>query len=611
MNRFIELLHEFVSPELQALPFASALPTDKVGLLRWRVYVRERCIKDKDFRDAIWQMCAQDIVFFAQTFIYFHETRDTEDQIGKFPAILDLQQRNILALFQKYAGRIDVTVEKTRGIGLSYLIIVYLLWAWLFKEQHALEFGLLSKDDSSLDQIGRPSTLMGKLDLAFEELPYWMRHDSKGNCILHRTLKNHRFEHLVTKRAIVGYTATDEKLRSARLYCLFADEAAFLPVDTARWLASAHGTTPSIIYVSTHTGTATLFYHLTRETKKSLVRIAVWWWDNERCRRGLYRSERGNIVVYDKAYKWPEEGYEFSHEHAGYWRSPWADRAFQRAGANAQTVLEELYGIAGSLSRKLFRPALIEKLMKRCGPVIGRYQLVRGQLEEDLFDGPFYFWEQAPFRGQYMIGVDPALGSKGGAYAGLFGINLSTGKQVFGARLENCPPVDLARYAVELAKLLAGPRGAGFAKIAYESTGVGVVFANELNRLRWQAIAHPEGKDDGGFANPDRGEAWLVELGRALQDGDLLAYDERLIQDMNSFEYDHEFELQFGSIDGHGDLAIAAGVCWDAGKKVRRGFMSREAEKAAVATQGVQNEPKVIAGKKERQIWSNQWRGRV
>jgi hypothetical protein len=610
MNRFLELLHDTVSPELAAAPYANLLPKDRVGLLQWRLYVRERCVRDTDFRDAIWQMCAADLVFFAATFVYFHETRETEDQIGKFPAILDSQQRNILALLQKYAGRIDITVEKTRGIGLSYLIVVYLLWAWLFKEQHALEFGLLSKDDSSLDQIGRPSTLMGKLDLAFEELPYWMKHDQQGRLILHRTLKNHRFEHLVTKRAIIGYTATDEKLRSARLYCLFADEAAFLPVDIARWLASAHGTTPSIIYVSTHTGTATLFYHLTRETKKNLLRIACWWWENERCRPGLYKSERGQIVIYDKSYKWPLEGYEFSHEHAGLFRSPWADRAFDRPGANPLTVLEELYGIAGSLSRKLFRPALIAKLRARCQPAVERFNLENGQLVEDLFEGQFLFWEQAPYLGQYVIGVDPALGSKGGAYAGIFVTNVLTGKQTMGARLENCAPVDLARYVVDIAKILCGPRGAGYARVGYESTGIGVVFANELSRLRWPAIAHPEGKDVGGFPNPDRGEAWLVELGRALQDGELAVYDQRLIDDLDGFEYDHEFVLQFSRMAGHGDLAIGAGVSWDAARKLRRSIISREADNVA-KNKGIEAEPGQIAKKKAAQTWSNRYRSRI
>lgn len=610
MNRFLELKHDTVSVELAALPYANMLPKDRVSLLQWRLYVRERCVRDVEFRNIIWQMCAADVVFFAVTFVYFHETRETETQIGKFPAILDSQQRNVLAIFQKHAGRVDITVEKTRGIGLSYLIVVYLLWAWLFKEQHALEFGLLSKDDASLDQVGRPSTLMGKLDLAFEELPYWMKHDQKGNLILHRTLKNHRFEHLVTKRAIVGYTATDEKLRSARLYCLFADEAAFLLVDTVRWLASAHGTTPSIIYVSTHTGTATLFYHLTRDTKSELLRIASWWWENERCRPGLYKSERGQIQILDPTYKWPVEGYDFSHEHAGLFRSPWADRAFRRPGANPQTVLEELYGIAGSFSRKLFRPSLIEKLRARCMPPLAKFNIVKGELDDDMFDGQFYFYEAAPYRGQYLIGVDPALGSKGGAFAGVFAFNILTGKQAVSARLENCAPVDLARLVVDLAKILCGPRGAGFARVAYESTGIGVVFANELTRLRWPAIAHPEGKDVGGFPNSDRGEAWLVELGRALQDGELVVYDSRLIDDLDGFEYDHEFMLQFSRIDGHGDLAIGAGVSWAAGKKLRRSIISREVENVA-KNKGIEAEPRLIEKKKDSQIWSNQYRSRV
>lgn len=606
MNRHVELLVDTVTPELAALPYCNLLPTDEIGLLRWRYYARKRCLEDPAFRDLIWQACAADVVFFVQTFVYFHETRETEKQLGEFPAICDSQQRNLLALFQRRAGLGDMTVEKTRGIGVSYLIACHLIWVWLFKAHRALEYGVVSKDDASLDMVGRPSTLMGKLDLIFEELPHWMKVDREGKSILHRTLKNHRFEHLVTKCAITGYTASDEKLRSARLYFLFSDESAFMPVEDQRWLAAAHGTVPSIIYVSTHTGTATMFYHLTRETKKDLLRVSCWWWENERCRPGLYKSEKGRIELLDPGYVYPLD-YEFSHDTPGLHRSPWADRAFNRPGANQQTVLEELYGLAGALNRKLIRPALVERLRTKCKPPVTRYTIEDETFVEDVFDGDWYFWDVGPYRGTYFVGVDPALGSKGGAYAGVYAFDVVTGEQVASARLENCGPVDLARYVVVLAKHLAGPRGAGFAKVAYECTGIGASFGTELTRLRWPAIAHEEGKDAGGFANADKGEKWLVELCRALQDKDIENLDYRLLDDLEAFEYDHDFKLCFSSINGHGDLGIGAGIAWFAARKMRRGILERKPEKQA-QKQGIEHEPLFAQRKKEAQTWSNRFR---
>ena len=58
------------------LPFYNQLPKDKVGIIRWRIYVLKRCITDPEFRQDIEDMCKQDIVFFTVTFAWLHETRD-------------------------------------------------------------------------------------------------------------------------------------------------------------------------------------------------------------------------------------------------------------------------------------------------------------------------------------------------------------------------------------------------------------------------------------------------------------------------------------------------------------------------------------------------------
>lgn len=574
MNRFVDLKLDLVTPELDSLPFWRVVPMDDVGFLMWRHYVRTRCIMDLKFRDVILQACEADCVFFVLTFGYFHETRDTEDQIGKFAAKLDEQQMNILAMFQRHVGKIDVTIEKTRGIGVSYLIIAYLGWRLFHTRTKGIEFGLLSKDDTSLDIVGRPSTLMGKLDLLIEELPYWYTHTAGGQKIIHRTHTNHRCENKLNNCSVTGYTAKDEKLRSARLFALFVDEAAFLPVDVQRWAAAAHGTAPSIIYVSTHQGHGTMFYRLTRDETSNLVRIAAWWWENSRCAKGLYKSENGQIVRLDLKYRFPND-YEFSHDMPGMLRSPWVDRAFKRPGIDKQSLLEELYGIAASDMRALVRPAIIGRIQSMCVPAARRCMVENGKMVVDP-NGEFYFWGSDVPSGTYYIGVDPAIGSKGGAYAGVFALNVLDGAQVCGARLADCPPVELARKVVALGNYLAGTRGAGFARIAFEVTGIGGVFLRELQRLRYPAIVKSPNTQKFGFPNQDRGEAWLVEAARAMSDGDILVYDERIVTDLAHFEYDSEYQLKYTSNDGHGDLAMAAGVCWEGAKRHRRGVIDRQ-----------------------------------
>ncbi len=608
MNIKLSTVLNQLSEAALAQPYYNMLPQDEEGLLRWKIYVRERCLEDREFRENIRQMCAADVCFFAASFGWFHETRETEKVVGKFPLIPDPDQIDILSWLQKYAGRIDVVIEKTRGVGLSYLICVYCLWLWLFRSQK-IDIGLLSKDKNSLDILDRPSTLMGKLDMLFAELPAWMTLDENGKTIVHRTSsQTHLFENLVNGNCIIGFVPTDQKLRSARLYCLFADEGAFLDVTDQRWLAAAAGTSPSIIWVSTHNGSNTMFFRLVHDEISDLVRISTFWWNNRRCAKGLYTVKNGMIVKIDKSYQFPE-GYQYNYDKPGRLQSPFTDKAFRRPQINAMTVEEELYGIAAIQSKRMYRDKLVKYLNLLCSKHVYRCDMIAGDFIENEENPELFFWEhEETFNGFYIIGVDPAAGVDDGAYAALVVIDVRTGVQVASAALKDMPPIPFAQYVVNLAKRLAGPRGHGFAKIAFESTGaVGAQFAAELARLRWTAICYDGKKTTPGFHNSDNGEGWLLELARALQDNDIVIKDERIVQDLAQFEYDSKWELEYVGKDGHGDLGIAAALAWQGAKDMRQAILRQQkATKSNAAS--IENEPKYKERQSQNKLYSNRFR---
>lgn len=611
MNIKLETKLNEPSAEAKALPFYNLLPTDPVGLMKWRIYVRERCLVDFEFRSQIKQMCAADCPFFVATFGWIHETRETERVIGKFPVILDPDQVDILAWFQKYCGRIDMTVEKTRGVGLSYLICLYCMWLWLFRS-NKIDIGLLSKDKNSLDILDRPSSLMGKLDTIFAELPAWMRLDDKGKTVLHRTSSQvHLFEHRINGNAILGFVPTDQKLRSARLNVLFADEGAFLEVSDQRWLAAASGTSPSIIWVSTHNGSNTMFFRLTRDEVSDLVRVSTFWQNNRRCWQGAYVSEKGVIRIIDKSYKHPVD-YRFSHEYPGLLRSPFTDRLFRRAGVDANTVMEELYGIAAIMNRRMFRETLVKYLNSLTERPHYRGDLVAGELIENEDKPEVYSWENEDVHnGLYVIGVDPATGVGDGAYAAAAVVNVRTGVQIMSIALRDMTPIEFAQYIVNLAKVLTGPRGHGYCKIAYESTGgVGAQFAAELKRLRWSAVCQGEGKTTPGFHNKDAGESWLLELGRAVQANDVVIKDIRIVQDLELFEYNEKSDLEFVGKDGHGDLGIAMALAWQGAKDIRLAIV-RQHKQATSNSRGVEDEPIYRERQRQKRLYSTRFRGGI
>lgn len=611
MNRKYETIWGQPLEITTQLPFSPLLPSDTIGLLKWRLYVRERCLHDKDFRDLIDQMCEQDCIFFILTFVYFHETRETEENIGVFPAILDPDQEDILAVFQKHCGKIDGVVDKTRGIGLSYLVAAFCIWKWRYNKNR-IEIGLVSKDDRALDVKDRPSTLMGKLDMIFEHLPAWMRFTPSGELVLRRTHTNHIFEHKFNKNLIQGYTSGDDNLRSARLNLCFVDEGAFLEVQDQRFLASAYGTCPSIWWISTHNGRGTLFHRMTENTTANLIRLSTYWWNNRRCRVGMYKSVNGRIEILDKDYDFPKnhpDGYEFSHDHAPLPRSIFTDKAFNRPEVDPQRVFEELYGVASLDSRQLIPQDILDSVAQFCTQPICRGFLdpVTGEFREDNLNGPIYFWHDPmnPFTSLYYIGCDPSLGVVDAALAGLCVIDAATGRQVISAAFETCPPAELANIAVQLAKLITGPRGAGFCTIAYESTGINVAFATELNRLQWPAIFME--RNSPGVHNRDRGMSWIMELGRAISTKEAVISDARILDDLSNFEVENDtFELLYTGQQGHGDLVIASAIAWWAARQRRQSYLTSQKKRRELQV-GIEAEPIFRDRKRKNEVWSNKF----
>lgn len=558
------------------LPFYNLLPKSKVGVYKWRIYVLDRCNKDPTFKQDILDMCRADIAFFTVTFCWAHETRDDAftDGAGKFPFIPWMDQVDILAWFAMYGGKYDITVEKTRGIGLSWIIVIFLLWKWLFHGEH-LDYGILSKDDHSLDLPRRPATLMGKLDVLFENLPGWLQLGPDSKTVLHRTHTNHRFSHKVSNNAILGYTASDDKLRSGRLNLLISDESAFLPVDSQRWLASSQFVTSSRILVSTHDGTATMFYRATTDTKSKMVRISTWWQSNPERWKGAYVVKAGQVILLDPDFQHTPD-YDFCFDHPGLERSPWVDSEFRKVGADPVSLMQEIYGTAAIDTKKLMQRNVLDIAYRSCSPPLYKCRLNNyGEFIEDL-EGDWYFWQHPdlPFDGMYAIGVDPAIGVADRALAGVCAIDMKTGATVATAALSEMNCVDLARASVVLAKLLSGSRGPGFAVIAPEATGIGVSYMTELRRLRWPAVFTENKKF--GIHNRDKGEKVLIEVGRAIMDGDVVICDERIVDDFDHFEYNSKVELVFTGGVGHGDVGQAAALAWWASRVRRRAVLEAE-----------------------------------
>lgn len=587
------------SPEALALPFYPHLPKDEVGRMAWRVYVRERALKDEKFRQTILQMCAVDPAFFIVTFVDIHETRGVPRNV---PFFMWDDQVDVVAWVAGEIGQHDMVVSKSRAIGMSWTFSAIFMWVWLFIP--GADLAMVSKDEDSLDLVGRPATLMGKLDYIYKHLPFWLRTDAEGNEILRRVAGTHLFQNTLNGASITGYVPTDQKLRGGRFFAVLFDEFAFVEADDRALMAATQLISFCRIWLSTFNGMGNMFHRLAHDDKAPLLRIRTFWWNNPAGAAGMYSSRHGIVEIVDKDFIFPA-GYKFIAD--GLTRSPFFDYEMSRAGANPQAMLEELNGVAAAATRKLFQPNYMKAATRHL-----REPIWRGYLNDDSewvedWDGPWRMWRMPGHVSSFIaIAADPASGSASGAYAALTGIDIDTGEQVF-TFADHLTPIELARLAVRAGEAFTGP--GKYAILSWEVTGIGVTFTNEVLRLRYPRVFKDE-KDKIGYANNDAGESVLWELGRAIYDGELILYDRLIADELEMFEYDRDGELQWAGTDGHADRAMALAIAWNAAKARRKAILRELKQRSIITTLGADMEPEWIALQQGTDVWSSRFRQR-
>jgi hypothetical protein len=344
---------------------------------------------------------------------------------------------------------------------------------------------------------------------------------------------------------------------------------------------------------------------MTVDEDSRLVRISTWWQDNPARAAGMYTIKNGQVVIQDTDYEYPLD-YPFCHDTPGLARSPWVDGEFKKPGIDRQRLMQEIYGTAAIDTKKLFQPHVISNARhQECAPNRICRLSSHGDFRDDA-DGEWRFYqdEAVPFTGLYYVGVDPAVGGVDAANAGIVALDARTGELAVVAALPNCNCVELAEYVEALCKLLCGPRGASYAQVIPESQGIGGVFIQQLRRRRWPNIYKDGIKY--GKGNTDRGEKVLVELGRAVQDGDIVLQDKLVVDDLECFEYNSKVDLVFTGPVGHGDVGQACALAWWGARTRRRAIMEIDNPPIHETEFLIEQEPGYHAHNKRRN-WSDRF----
>lgn len=192
------------------------------GRMLDRLKIIDAGTRKLEARAMIWQLCQRDdnpaegCIFFIENFGW---TFDPRKEVKHIPFILfDYQKDAIRFLVEHIINNRDCLFEKSRDMGVTWIVVWVFFWFWLFRDGINLLMGSYKEklvDDRTDDSI------FGRLDYCLDSTPKWMM--PKGfKKKTHRTKL--RLINPASNNLISGDTMNPDFGRGSRKTAIFFDE---------------------------------------------------------------------------------------------------------------------------------------------------------------------------------------------------------------------------------------------------------------------------------------------------------------------------------------------------------------------------------------------------
>lgn len=576
------------------------VPKDHIANLKWRLYCRERALKDKRFRDAFWQACMDDVCFFMGACCWGYDPRAN---LKVVPFIPYPHQVEVFEALDKAIddstreGRtIDVILDKARAQGGTFGYLWVDLRRWLRDKMFSA--GYVTRNESLVDSKTDSNTVLWKIQWAIDMLPVWMQPNYERN------LAQHTFWNKDNGSLLRGYAAGQDVAAGGRATIFTCDE--FGAKDfiaggkDAAVMEALHDVSNCVRLVSARYADSGVFHEACEnpDTRKNGVYLVLDWKDHPVHGKNSYIVQNGLPVA-----RKPEEAEAVAKYHAdnpdlrarlerkgfkfdGVVRSTWYDMRCLRPTATPRLIASQLDRNPRGAVGKCFPTDLLDRMKREfCKqpvwqgtPVFDSETLtLTGLLKRD--DGPLKLWfkpglDNTPPLGPFTLACDIALGGDG-AYSSnsvASGLDDRTGEQVLEYTVKGMDPIKFADVTVGLAKWLrnallgwedSGMSG-GFAKQIMEVRYYGNVFFRDVTQLGSQKKSRKP-----GFPCRDNDKAEMFEkFALAMETGKYIPRSEDMIRECGEYEWDngsiiHAPTKNRGAKEkNHGDRAISGSGSW-------------------------------------------------
>lgn len=257
-----------------------------------RLELEALCEADPDLRGVVLQQCAADFFFFCYYFCWTHDPREkSNDQV--IPLIPYQYQVDLIRWFIEHIfatiGTIinrDLLVEKSRDMGLTWIVLALIVWLWRFHTGNCL---IGSETAPKVDTKGNLATHLEKCRFIIRRLPRWM--DPPGF-----DLEKDMPEMLIRspEAQISGAPPTEEFSRQGRYMLIFLDEYSVWECDEPAFAATSESTQCRLI-VGTPRGPHNHYARLAQgKAPEKVLTKRVHWTLHPIKSAGLELDEQGN-----------------------------------------------------------------------------------------------------------------------------------------------------------------------------------------------------------------------------------------------------------------------------------------------------------------------------
>ena len=454
----------------------------------------------------------------------------------------------------------DVIIDKSRQMGLSWLLAAISTWYWLFVED--AQIGVCSRVEDDVDKPGVPKSFMYKVDYILGRLPLWML-----PCPLDQIRRGGQYRtHLKLQHpggaTIHGESSTEDQFRGATLTFAIFDEMAAHDWAEAGWHAAADAT-GCRIGNSTPIGPGTEY---TRQRNQGLETgsprvVGVFYHDHPDKGRGREQAT-------------DEDGAITGISGRRYWDSPWF-RAEVARRQSAKSVAQDILADHATSGDLFFSSVAITNHMRDSAREPVRCEIAGDVLVPDPKGRWYVFAEMIEGRvsqkESYVMFCDIAHGN--GSSNSACAVLDDAGSLV---AMFADPHIGTYDYADEICNagkgVFRGWRDMAF--LGYEVNGPGEGWHRDLLRNEYKRIyfRRATGKrtekrsKDYGWRSGRREKMHLLRgLGRAFERGDLTIPCRATLSEMLEYViYDDGSvgpgllrDEVTGARDSHGDRVIA------------------------------------------------------